>query len=123
MTIGDAYIPSELATRATRLQHPAGGALPSHKARQVPASGGSEQHKTTSESIIEAEYVDLYQPTPRPPEQNQHWHSLIVEDDKNLVSITPQSLKPDPHQQQLIERYADHSGAAPLPGRYLNLLV
>lgn len=123
MNISGADIPSELVNRATRPQQPAGTSLPVQKVRYSPASGGSVQHKASSESIIDAEYVDLYQPLQRPPEQTHHWRNLIVEADKDLVSKTPQSLKAPPHQQQMIERYGDQTIDTPLPGSYLNLIA
>lgn len=94
---------------------------PAHKNHRSDTLRSTDRYLNTSVAIIEAEYVDLYSPIRRPPQQQNQQHSLIVEKEQSpdLQSAEPGANK---RNQQLISRYGQGYDL-PLPGSYLSLLA
>jgi hypothetical protein len=92
------------------------------KNRQTAVFPATDQYRSTSESIIDAEYVDLYSPVRHPPEQQNQWRNLIVEEKKTPSTRSDESAT-DKRHQQLIVRYGQNNNDFPLPGSFVNLLV
>lgn len=122
MNIGGLNIPAERAARGPTVQQNHTAPLTATKNRQSSVSLPTDRYRTASDAIIEAEYVDLYSPIRRPPEQQNQWRHLIIE---GQSSAPEQGAKPaaDKYSQQLIARYGQHSSDFPLPGSFVNLFA
>lgn len=123
VSISAAYIPSELVAQETRTRQPVGTPPTTAKGRQPATPVGAQQQRTAAESIIEAEYVDLYQPLRRPPDNSQHWRTLLVEPDEEKTGVMPRPSDSDPRIEKMIRRYGEHAKDLPRPGSHFNLIV
>jgi hypothetical protein len=115
-------ITTGLEARAATTQQSYVATPPAQKNRQTAVFTATDQYRSTSESIIDAEYVDLYSPVRHPPEQQNQWRNLIVEE-KKIPSTRSDESEADKRHQQLIARYGQNSNDFPLPGSFVNLLV
>jgi hypothetical protein len=119
---GGLNIPAQQASRAATTQQGYAAAPPASGTPQAAVSPVTDQYRSASQPIIEAEYVDLYNPIRHRPEQLNQWRNLIVE---RQDAPTPQAAGSDAdnRNQQLVARYGQHSSDLPLPGSFINLLA
>jgi hypothetical protein len=115
-------ITAGLATRVATTQQGYAALPAAPKNRQVTAAPATDQYRSASQPIIDAEYVDLYNPIRRPPEQQNQWHNLILEED-TPVKPYPAKTGISERNQQLITRYQQNFNDLPLPGSFVNLMV
>ncbi|MBD1399210.1 hypothetical protein [Pelovirga terrestris] len=111
-----------LAARAITTQQ--GHAAPpvTPKNRQATVASATDRYRSTSQPIIDAEYVDLYNPIRRPPAQQNQWRNMILEEDTPVHSYTAKYGISE-RNQQLIERYGQNLNDLPSPGSFVNLLA
>lgn len=86
---------------------------------QISARSPEDQYQRAPDSIIEAEYVEIYRPTHRPTE-DQQWRNLIVEQETQTANPAPESAG---REQIFANRYSRNSDAVLPPGSYINLLA
>lgn len=122
MIIGQHDITAGSTARVVTAQQGYAAAPVVPKTRQSPALPAADQYQSASQPIIEAEYVDLYNPVRRSTEQLKQWQSMIVEDGPKQ---DPQPTQSDVNGRnlQLIARYEQHSNDLPSPGSFVNLMV
>ena len=94
----------------------------SSKNRKETVAPATDQYRSTSQPIIDAEYVDLYSPIRRPPEQQNQWRNLIIERDARAKQYTSQTGMSE-RNQQLIARYQQNVNYLPAPGSFVNLMA
>ncbi len=122
MNVNGPNISAGLAARVTTAQqgHAAPPVVP--KNRQPTVAPATDQYRSTPLPIIDAEYVDLYTPIRRPPEQQNQWRNLIVEEDTASIPQAAESGD-DRRNQQLIARYGQQRNDLPSPGSFVNLIA
>ncbi len=122
MDISGPNIPTGLAARTTTAQQSYAAKPPAQKNRQTDVLPATDQYRPSTDAIIDAEYVDLYSPIRRPPEQPNQWRNLLVEENK--VPEPPSTeAKNDNRNQQIIARYGQNTSDFPFPGSFVNLLA
>lgn len=122
MDISAFNIPTGLAARVAAAQQSYAAPPAAPKNRLTAVLPAADRYLPAADSIIDAEYVDLYSPIQHPTEQPDKWRNLIVEKEDKPA---PQSAESgtDQRNQQLIARYGQNSSDFLLPGSFVNLLV
>ncbi len=122
MNIGGLTISAGSAARSTTPQQGQAVASPAHKNRHSAIGTASDQYRSAPQQVIDAEYVDLYSPSQRPPEQLNQWRQLVIEKTGTHESRDRESGA-DERTRQLIARYGHNSSNLPLPGTFVNLIA
>lgn len=122
MNFSGSDITAGLATRTVTPQQGYAAPPSTTKDRQATVAPATDRYRSASQPIIDAEYVDLYKPIRRPPEQPNQWRSLILEEDPPVNSYAAKNVMNE-RNQQLIARYEQNVNDLPLPGSLFNLLV
>lgn len=122
MNISEPNITTGLMPRATTAQQKHAASAPAQKNRQNSALPGTDQYRPASDAIIDAEYVDLYNPIRSPTEQQNRWQNLIVEEEKIRARRSADSGV-DKRNQQRIASYGQNSSDFLSPGSFVNLLA
>lgn len=122
MNISGSDITAGLAPRVATTQQGQTAPPIVSKNCQAALAPAAAHHRSASQPIIDAEYVDLYSPVRRPPEQQNQWRSLILENDPPIKSYTEKNGTSQRHQQ-LIARYEQNASDPLSPGSFINLIA
>jgi hypothetical protein len=115
-------ITAGLASRVAITQQGYAAPPVASKSRHATVVPAKDQYRSTSQPIIDAEYVDINSPVRHPHEQQNQWRNLIVEE-KTTVKPQTATSGPNDRNQQLIARYQQNFNDLPSPGSFVNLMA